>query len=135
MRPSVLQREMNRGLSRFYRHKLLEDLKQGNFHELYYKLSHFPLFLSMNKYWREHVRYLEEVERDLYDENDHLIEEKLGEGIFPHDVVKPWLPEVQAKVVHPVSMVIPTGQIRVPAGYGKNGALEIAPLNVEVNAG
>ena len=101
MRPSVLQREMNHGMRRFYAHKLLEDVKERNFHELYYKLSHFPLFMQMSKHWNDHVHYLERMEEGMYDENDHLIESKLGEGIFPPDTVRPWLPEVQAKVVHP----------------------------------
>ncbi len=52
MRPSVLQREMNDGMRRFYLHKLVEDVKELNFHELYYKLSHFPLFM-------QHVQILE----------------------------------------------------------------------------
>ena len=128
MRPSVLQREMNGGMRRFYLHKLVEDVRQLNFHELYYKLSHFPLFISMSKYWNDHVHYLEQVEQGMYDEGDHLIEEKLGEGIFPPDVVKPWLPEVQANIVHPSSMIIPTAQVRVPAGYGRNAEMELETI-------
>jgi hypothetical protein len=110
----------------------VEDLKQGNFHELYYKISHFPLFMRMSKYWNDYVHYLEQVEQGMYDEQDHLIEEKLGDdGIFPPDLVKPWLPEVQARVVHPTSMTIPTAQVRVPPGYGKHLVVELEPIELE----
>ncbi|OGO38739.1 MAG: hypothetical protein A2W35_21935 [Chloroflexi bacterium RBG_16_57_11] len=140
MRPSVLQREMNNGMRRFYLHKILDDIKELNFHELYYKLSHFPLFMSMSKHWKDHVHYLEKMEQGMYDDEDHLIEAKLGEGIFPPDTIRPWLPEVQANVVHPPMMMIPTGQVRVPAGYGKNTAgretgIELEPLPVMVQMG
>lgn len=114
MRPSVLQREMNRGLRRFYLNKVLEDVKDLNVRELYYKLTHLPLYRRMAKYWNEHVSYLEQLEQGLYDENDHLIEEKLGEdGIFPPDFVKGWDPQVQARVIQRGDALIPTPWIRV----------------------
>ncbi len=115
MRPSTLQREMNRGISRFYLHKLWEDAKGGNFREIGYKLTHLPLYLRMAKYWKEYITYLEQIEQGMYDEDEHLIEEKLGEGIFPPDFVKAWTPEVQARVVQPEPMLIPSGPVRVAA--------------------
>ncbi|HBY95957.1 MAG TPA: hypothetical protein DEP84_18720 [Chloroflexi bacterium] len=116
MRPSILQREMNRGLRKFYLYKLWEDIKDGNFRELGFKLTHFSLYRRMARYWDEHVAYLEKVEQGLYDENDHLIEENLGEeGIFPPDFVKAWTPEVQANVIHNAPVPVPTPAIRVPA--------------------
>lgn len=108
MRPSVLQRAMNRGMYRFYTTKLKEDLRRLNFAELYYKLTHYPLYLKMARYWNDYILYLEKVEQGLYDENDHLIEEKLGEGIFPPDMVRAWTPEGQANVVQPAAMLIPS---------------------------
>ena len=124
MRPSVLQREMNRGLKRFYLRKLWEDVQMRNFRELGFKLTHYSLFRSMSKYWDDHVHYLEKLEAGLYDENDHLREDKLGEeGIFPPDMVKAWTPEVQAKVVHR-EMQVPSPALRVPANYGRNAHLE-----------
>ena len=78
----------------------------------------------MSKYWDDHVHYLEKLEAGLYDENDHLLEDKLGEeGIFPPDMVKAWTPEVQAKVVHR-EMQVPSPALRVPANYGRNAHLE-----------
>ncbi len=120
MRPSVLQREMNRGLRRFYLHKMWEDVKALNLYELYYKATHLPLYLRMSKYWNEHISYLEKVERGMYDEQDRLIEENLGEeGIFPADFVKAWTPEVQANVVHLGPKLIPSRQVRVPPDYSR----------------
>jgi len=127
MRPSVLQREMNRGLRRFYLHKLWEDLRELNFYELYYKTTHLPLYLRMSKYWNEYVSYLEKAEQGMYDEEDHLIEENLGEeGTFPPDFVKAWTPEVQANVVHHGPVLIPSRQVRVPADYSRIERQEIA---------
>ena len=123
MRPSVLQREMNRGLRRFYLRKIWEDVRELNVRELYYKLTHLPLYRRMAKYWDDHIAYLEKVEQGLYDENDHLIEAKLGEdGIFPPDFVKGWDPEVQARVLHRGDMLIPTPWVRVPAAGAKADA-------------
>jgi hypothetical protein len=75
MRPSVLQREMNRGLRRFYLRKLREDVKELNLREFYYKATHLPLYLKIAKHWDAYVSWLEEVEQGLYDKDDHLIEE------------------------------------------------------------
>lgn len=118
MRPSVLQREMNRGLRRFYLHKIREDIKELNFYELYYKATHLPLYLRMSKYWNEHIAYLEAIEQGMYDENDCLIEENLGQdGIFPPGAVRAWRQEEQANVVHLGSVPIPSAEMRVPVGY------------------
>jgi radical SAM superfamily enzyme YgiQ (UPF0313 family) len=119
MRPSVLQREIHSGMTRFHLHKLWEDFKSLNFYEIYYKLTHVLLFGQMVKYWKKHVAYLEQVEQGLYDEQDHLIEEKLGDGIFPPDMVRAWLPEAQAKILYPAEGLIPSGPTRVPAGYSQ----------------
>lgn len=120
MRPSVLQREVSHGLRRFYAHKLWEDIKGFNFRELFYKATHWHVLLRISRYWKEYITYLEGIEQGLYDENGHLIEENLGEeGIFPPGFVKAWTPEVQANVVHLGPTLIPSGYVRVPAGYGK----------------
>jgi radical SAM superfamily enzyme YgiQ (UPF0313 family) len=119
MRPSVLQREMNRGLRRFFQHKIWHDIKGLNLYELFYKATHLPLYLRMSKYWNEYVAYLEEIEQGMYDEKERLIEENLADdGIFPIDFVKAWTPEVQAKVVHLGPVPIPSANVRVPSGYG-----------------
>ncbi|RPI58705.1 MAG: radical SAM protein [Chloroflexi bacterium] len=129
MRPSVLQREMNRGLRRFYVAKVGEDLRQRNLYEIYYKATHLPLYLSISKYWNEYVSWLEEIEQGLYDENDHLIEARLPEdGIFPPDMVRAWRPEVQANVVHLGGRLMPSRPDRVPAGYRESEALVARPL-------
>jgi hypothetical protein len=120
MRPSVLQREMNRGLRRFYQQKLKEDVRELNFRELYYKSTHLPLYLKISKYWDEYVYWLEGVEQGLYDEQDRLIEENLPEeGIFPPGFVKAWRPEVQANVIHLGPQPIPSSYERVPADYAR----------------
>lgn len=133
MRPSVLQREMNRGLRRFYLHKLWEDVRQLNFRELGYKVTHYPLYRQMAKHWDEHVSYLEQVEQGLYDEQDRLIEEKLGEeGIFPPYFVKAWDPAVQARVVYPGQAMIPSAQVRVPARPAGRAARPSAAALIEL---
>jgi len=123
MRPSVLQRTILRSLSKFYTLKFLEDILTLNFREIRNKISSIPTALQMSKPWMEHVTYLEAIEQGLYDEKDRLIEEKLGQGIFPPDFIKAWTPEVQANVVHRDPTKIPTAQTRVPAGYGKKHAV------------
>jgi len=119
MKPSVLQREMLRTLYKFYAQKIWEDILTFNFRELYIKVSAYPIARQALKRWKAHTTYLETIEQGLYDEQDRLIEEKLGEGIFPPDFVKGWTPEVQANIIHRGPTNIPSGQIRVPAGYGE----------------
>jgi hypothetical protein len=128
MKPSVLQREMLRTLYKFYAQKLWEDVLTFNLRELFFKVSGYPVARQALKHWKEHVTYLETIEQGLYDEQDCLIEEKLGEGIFPSDFVKAWTPEVQANVIHRGPTKIPSGQIRVPARYGEiNGEKHAVP--------
>lgn len=122
MRPSVLQREMLRTLFRFYAQQLWKNVVRLDLQELFYKVRGYPIARQAIKQWKAHATYLETIERGFYDVQDHLIEEKLGEGIFPPDFVRAWTPEFQANVVHRGPAKIPTGQIRVTDGYGEKHA-------------
>ena len=84
MKPSTLQREVNRAYKKFYgpkqiiRRFLQRDPWCGLKRIAYYYWS-WEIRRSTAKW----TKYLESVEGQYYDENEHLIEERLGEGIHP----------------------------------------------------
>jgi len=84
MKPSTLQREVNKAYQKFYSPKqILRRFLQGDplcgLKRIAYRYWCWEIKRSTSKW----IKYLESVEGPYYDENEKLIEEKLGEGIHP----------------------------------------------------
>ena len=84
MKPSTLQREFNRAYKKFYSPKrILSRLFKGDFRTAIDRTGYYynvRRIIGNTERWAE---YLETVEATYYDENERLIEERLGEGIYP----------------------------------------------------
>lgn len=84
MKPSTLQKEINRAYKRFYGpRQMLRRLVRGNFRGFLWRVWYRWRISEITRNNREWIKHLESVEDEYYDENEQLIEERLGEGIVP----------------------------------------------------
>ena len=84
MRPSMLQREINRAYRKFYGPKqILRRMVKGDFFAGLKRMAYYYWAWEISRSTADWAKYLESIEGQYYDENDHLIEEKLGEGVHP----------------------------------------------------
>jgi anaerobic magnesium-protoporphyrin IX monomethyl ester cyclase len=84
MKPSTLQREINRAYRRFYGpRQMMQRLLKGNFRGFLWRVWYRWRVFQITRGNDEWIEHLEAVEDENYDENEELIEERLGEGIVP----------------------------------------------------
>ena len=84
MKPSTLQSEINRAYKTFYSPKqIMQRLIRGDFFGGIKRMAYTYWAWEISRSTSRWVRYLKSIEGPYYDENEHLIEEKLGEGIHP----------------------------------------------------
>ena len=84
MKPSTLQREVNRAYRKFFGpRQILRRFAQGDFWAGVRRIAYFYWSMEIKKSTEKWAKYLETVEGPYYDENEHLIEERLGEGVHP----------------------------------------------------
>ena len=84
MKPSTLQREINAAYKKFYGpRQVMRRLTKGDFFAGLRRIAYNYWSWEIRKSTYEWVEYLESVEDYYYDENEHLIMERLGEGIHP----------------------------------------------------
>ena len=85
MKPSTLQREINRAYLKFYGPmQIWRRLRQGDFFAAIKRMAYYYWSWEIRKSTEKWAKYLETVEVKYYDENERLIEERLGEdGVHP----------------------------------------------------
>jgi radical SAM superfamily enzyme YgiQ (UPF0313 family) len=85
MKPSTLQREMNRGYSKFYSFKQVwRRIRNGDWGGAVSRMAYSYWAWEVRRSTEKWAQYLETVEGPYYDKNERLIEEKLPpEGIHP----------------------------------------------------
>ncbi len=85
MKPSTLQREVSASYKRFFGPKqILRKLRQRQFYGALKRLGYAIQVWEIRKATNKWADYLETVEGPYYDENEQLIESKLGEeGVHP----------------------------------------------------
>ena len=84
MRPSTLQHEINRAYKKFYGpRQIMRRFIKGDFWAGLKRIAYNYWAWEISRSTAKWAKYLESVEGQYYDENDHLIEERLGEGIHP----------------------------------------------------
>ena len=85
MKPSTLQREINRAYKKFYSPKqVLNRFLRGDMWCGLKRIAYIYWCWEIRRSTYKWIKYLESVESPYYDENEKLIEEKLGEdGIHP----------------------------------------------------
>jgi radical SAM superfamily enzyme YgiQ (UPF0313 family) len=84
MKPSTLQREVNRAYKKFYSPKqVMRRLLSGDIWCALKRIAYGYWAWEIRRSTSKWIKYLESVEGPYYDENEELIEEKLGEGIHP----------------------------------------------------
>ncbi len=84
MKPSTLQRELNRGYRKFYGPaQIVRRFQQGEIGSGVRRIAYAYWSWQIRRGTEEWARYLETVEGPYYDEKERLIEDRLGEGIHP----------------------------------------------------
>ena len=85
MKPSTLQREINRAYAKFYGpRQILRRFAEGDIWCGLKRIAYSYWAWEIRRSTKKWIKYLESVEAPYYDENEKLIEEKLGEeGIHP----------------------------------------------------
>jgi len=84
MKPSTLQREINRGYRKFYGlGQILRRFRQSDFKSGLTRIAYSYWCWQIRRGTEEWAKYLESMEGPFYDDNERLIEGKLGEGIHP----------------------------------------------------
>ena len=85
MKPSTLQREVNRAYKNFYGPKqIMRRLVKGDFWAGLKRIAYNYWSWEIRRSTATWIKYLESIEGPYYDENEQLIEEMLGEeGIHP----------------------------------------------------
>jgi radical SAM superfamily enzyme YgiQ (UPF0313 family) len=85
MKPSTLQREINRAYLKFYGPKQVwRRLRKGDFFAALKRVAYYYWSWEIRKSTSKWADYLETVEAKYYDENEQLKEEMLGEeGVHP----------------------------------------------------
>jgi radical SAM superfamily enzyme YgiQ (UPF0313 family) len=84
MRPSTLQRAINRAYERFYgASQIWRRFRQGDFRSGLQRIA-FSYFASrLRRGTEQWAKHLQTLEGPYYDDRDQLIEDTLGEGIHP----------------------------------------------------
>ena len=84
MKPSTLQREINRAYKKFYGPKqIFRRFRKGDFFAAIKRVAYAYWAWEIQKSTEQWAKYLETIEGPYYDENERLIEENLGEGVHP----------------------------------------------------
>ena len=84
MKPSTLQKEINKAYKKFYGpRQIFRRFRQGDFYAAFKRIAYNYWAWEIGRSTKDWVKYLESVEGQYYDENEQLIEERLGEGIHP----------------------------------------------------
>ena len=84
MKPSTLQHEVNRAYKKFYGpRQILRRFIKGDLYAGFKRMAYYYWAWEIRRSTSKWAKYLETVEGYYYDENDHLIEERLGEGVHP----------------------------------------------------
>ena len=84
MKPSTLQREINRAYGKFYSPKqIMRRLIKGDIWCGLKRIAYRYWSWEISRSTKTWIKYLESVEDPYYDETEHLIVERLGEGIHP----------------------------------------------------
>ena len=85
MKPSTLQREINRAYKKFFGpRQILRRFRKGDFFAGLKRMAYYYWAWEIQKSTEEWARYLTTVEGYYYDENEELIEERLSEeGVHP----------------------------------------------------
>ena len=84
MRPSTLQREIGRAYRKFYGpRQIMRRFIEGDFWAGLKRMAYNYWAWEIQRSTAKWADYLESVEGCYYDDNDQLIEERLGEGIHP----------------------------------------------------
>ena len=85
MKPSTLQKEINRFYKRFYGPKqVMRRFVRGDFFAAFKRIAFYYWSWEIRRSTSKWAKYLESVEGQYYDKNEQLIEERLGEeGIHP----------------------------------------------------
>jgi radical SAM superfamily enzyme YgiQ (UPF0313 family) len=84
MKPSTLQHEVNRAYKKFYGPKqIMRRFLKGDLYAGFKRMAYFYWAWEIRRSTSKWAKYLETVEGYYYDENEHLIEERLGEGVHP----------------------------------------------------
>ena len=85
MKPSTLQKEINKAYKKFYGPKqILRRFLQRDFFAATKRMAYYYWVWEIRKSTSKWVKYLESIEAPYYDENEQLIEERLpAEGIHP----------------------------------------------------
>lgn len=85
MKPSTLQREINRAYKKFYGPKqIFRRFREGDIWCGLKRIAYSYWAWEIRRSTSKWIKYLESVEGQYYDENEQLIEEKLGEeGVHP----------------------------------------------------
>ena len=84
MRPSTLQYEINRAYKKFYGPKqIFRRMRKGDFLAGLKRMAYAYWSWEISRSTSKWAKHLETIEGEYYDENDHLVEERLGEGVHP----------------------------------------------------
>ena len=84
MKPSTLQKEVNRAYKKFYGPKqILRRFLEGDIWCGLKRIAYGYWAWEIRRSSSKWIKYLESVEGPYYDETEQLIEEKLGQGIHP----------------------------------------------------
>ena len=84
MKPSTLQREVNRAYKKFYGpRQIWRRFRKRDFFAGIKRMAYAYWSWEIQRSTSQWAKYLESVEGAYYDENEQLIEERLGEGIHP----------------------------------------------------
>ena len=84
MKPSTLQREVNRAYKKFFGpRQIMRRLVKGDFLAGFKRIAYNYWSWEIRRSTSKWIEYLESIEGPYYDENEQLIEEMLGEGIHP----------------------------------------------------
>ena len=84
MKPSTLQKEINRAYRKFYGpRQIIRRMVRGDFLAGLKRMAYNYWAWEISRSTKKWADYLETVEGEYYDENEQLIEERLGEGVHP----------------------------------------------------
>ena len=84
MKPSTLQREVNEAYLKFYGpRQIMRRILGRDFGGALKRMAYWYWAWEIRRSTSKWAEYLKTVEGQYYDENEHLIEENLGEGVHP----------------------------------------------------
>ena len=84
MKPSTLQREINEAYKKFYGpSQIWRRFRKGDFFAGVKRIAYAYWSWEIARSTKEWIKWLKSAEGEYYDENEQLIEEKLGAGVHP----------------------------------------------------